>query len=177
MPKNKMVTKPCPKCKQQVPVACKACPCGHVFFVARRAVSIHKIGARRGSDEGGEGDREIKRRRTERIRRERPNYFNALQIENQLKSFQRKSRQRTGNSTSSSANDLEGEGSNSEEGGTVASKKRGRPKGSKGLDKGDIKSVEKEEDMFANISAEKALQYSVILAEINRKFCAQQFKV
>lgn len=174
-----MVSKPCPKCAQHVPVACKACPCGHVFFVARRPISIHKVGS---SAEG-----EVKRRRTERIRREKPNYFNSLQIENEIKRLKslQKSRQRTENSTSSSANDMEGEGSNSEDGSATnvtpvpsKNKKRGRPKKTLArTDKVETKPVEKEEDLFANISKEKEAQFSIILDEINRKMVGQQFNL
>ena len=35
---------------------------------------------------------------------------------------------------------------------------------------------EKEEDVFANVSAEKALQYSIILAELNQKLVTTSFK-
>lgn len=38
-------------------------------------------------------------------------------------------------------------------------------------------SREKEEDMFANVSADKALQFAVVLAEINRKYTTQNFKL
>ncbi|XP_070764377.1 UPF0547 protein C16orf87 homolog isoform X2 [Enoplosus armatus] len=30
--KVKMATKSCPECDQQIPVACKTCPCGFVFI-------------------------------------------------------------------------------------------------------------------------------------------------
>ncbi|XP_029354008.1 UPF0547 protein C16orf87 homolog isoform X2 [Echeneis naucrates] len=30
--KVKMATKSCPECDQQIPVACKSCPCGFVFI-------------------------------------------------------------------------------------------------------------------------------------------------
>ncbi|XP_072871452.1 UPF0547 protein C16orf87 homolog isoform X3 [Chlorocebus sabaeus] len=30
--KVKMATKSCPECDQQVPVACKSCPCGYIFI-------------------------------------------------------------------------------------------------------------------------------------------------
>ncbi|KAG9474860.1 hypothetical protein GDO78_003362 [Eleutherodactylus coqui] len=30
--KVKMATKSCPQCDQQVPVACKSCPCGYIFI-------------------------------------------------------------------------------------------------------------------------------------------------
>ncbi|XP_015914509.1 UPF0547 protein C16orf87 homolog [Parasteatoda tepidariorum] len=173
-----MVTKQCPKCQQHVPVACKACPCGHVFFVARRPISIHKTGT---TEEG-----EVKRRRTERTKRERPDYFNSLQIENELKKMKNLQKTRKKNENS---NEKDGEGSNSEEGvdtstrtraGNLNSKnrKRGRPKKNTSQNKSDSKNSEKEDevDMFANLPKEKELQFSIILAEINRKILLQQFK-
>ncbi|XP_055473198.1 UPF0547 protein C16orf87 homolog, partial [Psammomys obesus] len=30
--KVKMATKSCPECDQQIPVACKSCPCGYIFI-------------------------------------------------------------------------------------------------------------------------------------------------
>ncbi|XP_054713148.1 UPF0547 protein C16orf87 homolog [Uloborus diversus] len=173
-----MVTKQCPKCQQHVPVACKACPCSHVFFVARRPVSVHKVGR---TDDG-----EVKRRRTERTKRERPDYFNSLQIENELKKMKNMQRTRK-KAENSNANEKEGEGSNSE-GSEAANrsrtslntkhKKRGRPKKNpSNTEKSEPKSVEKEEDidMFANLSKEKEQQFNVILSEINRKIMIQQF--
>lgn len=173
-----MVTKQCPNCQQHVPVACKACPCGHVFFVARRAVSLKKKAR---TDEG-----EVKRRRTERTKRERPDYFNSLQIENEPKKVKtpQKTRKKTDNSGS---NEKEGEGSNSEEGSEAANraqsssslnnknKKRGRPK--KNFSSQD-KAAEKEEeiDMFAKLPKEKEEQFGIILSEINRKMMQQQFQ-
>lgn len=171
-----MVTKPCPKCQQHVPVACKACPCGHVFFVARRPISVHKTGRTE--------DGEIKRRRTERTKRERPDYFNSLQFDNDLKRVKnvQKTRKKTENS---SVNEKEGEGSNSE--GSEAtnaartslnakSRKRGRPKKNFTIEKNE-KDKDDDVDMFANLSKEKEQQFSIILAEINRKLLQQQFKI
>ena len=37
-------------------------------------------------------------------------------------------------------------------------------------------SREKEEDLFSSISTDKALQFAVVLAEINRKYTTQNFK-
>ncbi|KFM67137.1 hypothetical protein X975_10626, partial [Stegodyphus mimosarum] len=177
-----MVTKQCPKCQQHVPVACKACPCGHVFFVTRRPVSIHKTGR---TDDG-----EIKRRRTERTKRERPDYFNSLQIENELKKMKSLQKTRKKSENNSNANEKEGEGSNSEEGSEVVNpprpstlntkhRKRGRPKKNfSNADKTE-KTSEKDDDddMFANLSKEKEHQFSIILAEINQKIYQQQFKI
>jgi len=62
----------------QLPVACKACPCGHNFFSARRAVITAQAAEVR--DEGN-----MKRRRTERVKRGKPNYYDALEYEKQTK--------------------------------------------------------------------------------------------
>lgn len=62
----------------QLPVACKACPCGHNFFSARRAVVTAQTAEVR--DEGI-----MKRRRTERVKRGKPNYYDALEYEKQTK--------------------------------------------------------------------------------------------
>ncbi|KAG8227965.1 hypothetical protein J437_LFUL007516 [Ladona fulva] len=92
MPKNKMITKSCPKCEQQLPVACKACRCGHNFFNARRGSSsairaaVPLEDGAGGSAEGtGDDDGVVKRRRTERVRRVKPNYYDALEYDNQMK--------------------------------------------------------------------------------------------
>ncbi|XP_064130194.1 histone-lysine N-methyltransferase SETMAR-like [Loxodonta africana] len=39
--KVKMATKSCPECDQQVPVACKSCPCGYVFITRKRLKVKH----------------------------------------------------------------------------------------------------------------------------------------
>ncbi|XP_046405265.1 UPF0547 protein C16orf87 homolog [Ischnura elegans] len=90
MPKNKMITKSCPKCEQQLPVACKACRCGHSFFNARRGGSSAVRSTAPTEDVAGasaEGDDDgvVKRRRTERVRRVKPNYYDALEYDNQMK--------------------------------------------------------------------------------------------
>ncbi|KAG8197436.1 hypothetical protein JTE90_014921 [Oedothorax gibbosus] len=172
-----MVTKQCPNCQQHVPVACKACPCGHVFFVARRTVSLKKTGH---TDQG-----EVKRRRTERTKRERPDYFNSLQIENELKKSKTPQKQRK-KAENSGGNEKEGEGSNSEEGSEAANqaqssslnnknKKRGRPK--KNLSQDKTTEKEDETDMFAKLPKEKEEQFGIILSEINRKMLQQQFQM
>lgn len=58
---------------RKVPVACKACPCGHSFFNARRNTAP---GVPPGDDI---------RRRTQRVRREKPNYYDALVIDKQTR--------------------------------------------------------------------------------------------
>ncbi|KAB0801169.1 hypothetical protein PPYR_05523 [Photinus pyralis] len=129
MPKHKMIAKGCPKCDQQVPVACKACPCGHSFFNARRNSRALSPG-------------EDLRRRTQRVRREKPNYYDSLEYDKQIK----KVKLRNSECEDDDRKDL------------VKSKRR-RFK----------KEEDEEEEPIAPLTAEKQLQCSIILAEINRK--------
>lgn len=55
-----------------MPVACKSCPCGHFFYNARRIAREFAI----------EADY---RRRTARVRREKPNYYDALEYDKHIK--------------------------------------------------------------------------------------------
>lgn len=75
----------------QVPVACKKCGCGHTFFVARRGASCVSTN-RENSEESEEmptspqGQEELKpTRRSGRVTRERPNFYDALEYENQTR--------------------------------------------------------------------------------------------
>ncbi|CAG9855420.1 unnamed protein product [Phyllotreta striolata] len=77
MPKKTMIAKICPTCKQQVPVACKSCPCGHFFYNARRIAREFAI----------EADY---RRRTARVRREKPNYYDALEYDKHIKKMKKR---------------------------------------------------------------------------------------
>ncbi|XP_061102156.1 UPF0547 protein C16orf87 homolog isoform X2 [Conger conger] len=79
--KVKMATKSCPECDQQIPVACKSCPCGYVFIsrkllnaklTERSPPTIDKLDA--------------KRRRTERIRREKISSVSTNDMENRRRS-------------------------------------------------------------------------------------------
>ncbi|CAL8081462.1 unnamed protein product [Orchesella dallaii] len=79
---SKMATKNCPKCENANPVACKKCACGHVFFTSRR--SAHAIAAEVTDEEQAiPQEPEVPRRRTARVTRERPQFYDALQVENQ----------------------------------------------------------------------------------------------
>ncbi|KAM3955055.1 uncharacterized protein ACR2FA_011066 [Aphomia sociella] len=72
MGKNKMIAKSCPKCEMQVAVASKTCKCGHTFFPARRAAeSIPAV--------------EDIRRRTGRVRRSQPQFYDAQHYQKQIK--------------------------------------------------------------------------------------------
>ncbi|CAH0562103.1 unnamed protein product [Brassicogethes aeneus] len=126
-----MIAKGCPKCEQQVPVACKACPCGYSFFNAKR-------GATKVLSPTVES-----RRRTQRVRREKPNYYDALEFDKQVR------KSKTRHSECEIDEDL---------------KKDGKAKRRK------IKKEEEEDDeVITSLSAEKQYQCSLILDELNRK--------
>lgn len=139
-----MATKSCPECDQQIPVACKSCPCGYVF------ISRKLLTARLNERAPGLADNlECKRRRTERIRKDRIETLPS-DLENRKKARQN------------------GQGD-------VIRRGRGRPK-TVGLKKveDDREKQEKEVDMYASLSDEKAFVFSVALAEINRKILGQR---
>ncbi|KAJ0184219.1 hypothetical protein K1T71_000642 [Dendrolimus kikuchii] len=73
MGKNKMIAKSCPKCEMQVAVASKTCKCGHTFFSARR-----------GADNLPAVSEDI-RRRTGRVRRSQPQFYDAQHYQKQIK--------------------------------------------------------------------------------------------
>jgi len=95
-----MATKNCPKCSKQVPVACKKCLCGHIFFLTRRGASSSSTSpaaaskstatasTSSGANEGikledfGDGDQP---RRSGRVQREKTKFYDALQYENQTR--------------------------------------------------------------------------------------------
>ncbi|KAM6986312.1 UPF0547 protein C16orf87 homolog [Aplochiton taeniatus] len=142
--KVKMATKSCPECDQQIPVACKSCPCGYVFIsrkllnakLSERTSPIDKL--------------DQKRRRTERVRRDRIDSPSTNDTENRRRS------------RSNIQSDPIRRG-------------RGRPK-TVGLKKQEEEKEkqEKEVDIYANLSDEKAFVFSVALAEINRKILGQR---
>ncbi|XP_077569270.1 UPF0547 protein C16orf87 homolog [Stigmatopora nigra] len=142
--KVKMATKSCPECDQQIPVACKSCPCGFVF-ISRKLLNarLNECSSASVADKMAS-----KRRRTERVRRERPDGGEGADP--------RRPRPR-----SNSQSDPVRRG-------------RGRPK-TVGLKKHDEEKdkQEKETDVYAGLSDERAFVFSVALAEINRKILAQ----
>lgn len=140
-----MATKSCPECDQQIPVACKSCPCGFVF-ISRKLLTA-RLNER--SSPGLADNLESKRRRTERIRKDRIESLPS-DMENR-----RKARPNC-------------------QGDTIR-RGRGRPKtvGLKKVEE-DREKQEKEVDMYASLSDEKAFVFSVALAEINRKILGQR---
>ncbi|XP_062845714.1 UPF0547 protein C16orf87 homolog [Trichomycterus rosablanca] len=143
--KVKMATKSCPECDQQIPVACKSCPCGYVFISRKLLNDKLSDGVSHGSEK-----QDARRRRTERIRKEKINLTPTNDMENR-----RRSR------TNSQSEQIR--------------RGRGRPK-SVSLKKQDEEKEkqEKEVDIYANLSDEKAFVFSVALAEINRKILGQR---
>lgn len=156
---TRTVTKPCPECDQQIPVACKTCPCGYQFPSKRTSATPQKEAI----------PVEKKRRRmSERTKRERPDYFNSLELELPRRRRTVSSSSRVPVTSSSNSSGKRG---------------RGRPKGSPNKPKEESPQpganqteTDKEENVYETLTAEKALQYSVILAELNRKFGAQNFR-
>ncbi|XP_023672385.1 UPF0547 protein C16orf87 homolog isoform X1 [Paramormyrops kingsleyae] len=151
--KVKMATKSCPECDQQIPVACKSCPCGFVF-ISRKLLNA-KLTERASPAIGNERklffDKfDPKRRRTERIRREKMNSAAPIDMENRRRS----------RSNSQSEQIRRG---------------RGRPKTTTLKKQEEEKEKQdKEVDIYANLSDEKAFVFSVALAEINRKILGQR---
>ncbi|KAM6942794.1 UPF0547 protein C16orf87 homolog [Xenentodon cancila] len=144
--KVKMATKACPECDQQIPVACKSCPCGYVF-ISRKLLNakLNECPSPAIADM-----LDFKRRRTERIRKERIDSPLGSDLENR-----RRPR------TNSQSDPIR--------------RGRGRPK-TVGLKKqeDDKEKQEKEVDIYAGLSDEKAFVFSVALAEINRKILGQR---
>uniref|UniRef100_A0A3Q2D7W8 Chromosome 16 open reading frame 87 n=1 Tax=Cyprinodon variegatus TaxID=28743 RepID=A0A3Q2D7W8_CYPVA len=130
----------------QIPVACKSCPCGYVF-ISRKLLNA-KLSECTSAAIADKLD--FKRRRTERIRRER--------IGSPLTSDSENHRRPRANSQSDPIR-----------------RGRGRPK-TVGLKKqdDDKEKQEKEVDIYASLSDEKAFVFSVALAEINRKILGQR---
>lgn len=65
-----MVVKRCPNCDQTLPVACKSCPCGHVF-ISRK---LHQAQVKKEQGEGMNGLERDKRLRPERPKKENPDF-------------------------------------------------------------------------------------------------------
>lgn len=142
-----MIAKACPKCDQQIPVACKACPCGHSF--ARKPKSL--------STSSSSPQEEI-RRRTQRVKREKPDYYDSLEYDKQSAKRQR---------TRYSECDLDEESSKKSD----ARSKKKKIKRSSTF--GTMSNVEEDEEddlsIYNNLSPEKQEQCTIILAELNRK--------
>ncbi|XP_052796269.1 UPF0547 protein C16orf87 homolog [Mya arenaria] len=171
--KGMKVVKKCSECEREIPVACKTCPLCKSLVVSTKAQKTPKQ-----IDE--DKDSEAKIRRTERIRRERPDFFNSLELDNQFKKKRKRkeSTESRGRVSLSSPTEPEGKILQVEES-EVPKKRRGRPRSvanSEISDKmSETKSPQPEEDWYAHLPSEKLMQYQIILAEINRKVSTQNF--
>ncbi|XP_023947433.1 UPF0547 protein C16orf87 homolog [Bicyclus anynana] len=77
MGRNKMIAKSCPKCEMQVAVASKSCKCGHTFFASRRGADVLPA------------VEDIKRR-TGRVRRSQPQFYDAQHYQKQKRKSPKK---------------------------------------------------------------------------------------
>lgn len=101
MVRTRMILKNCPNCDQQVAIASKRCPCGFTFN-ARQANAAYvpntttsTVGRPKGSKKTkpsaaearklAAASTQVQRRRTGRVRREKPNYYDSLQYEKKKK--------------------------------------------------------------------------------------------
>lgn len=174
-----MVHKECPSCHTQLANACRKCTkCGHEFI---------RKGKQQESNESAQSV-EVKRRRTERIRKD-PDFYSPARFQRQLEKArsvhaiktenpqtENKRLQRVrpkcsktvaevrllGNSVDS-AKDCEEE----ERVNRLLVRRRSESSNSNGADL-------KEEDIFADLSPEKLASCAINLAEINRKIISQQ---
>ncbi|XP_065089890.1 UPF0547 protein C16orf87 homolog [Ochlerotatus camptorhynchus] len=107
MVRTRMISKSCPSCEQQVAIASKRCSCGYSFN-GRQANSAYvppaNVGRPKGSKKGKPTAAEtrkaaavvsaaqVQRRRTGRVRREKPNYYDSLQYEKKKKKTKKPTR-------------------------------------------------------------------------------------
>ncbi|XP_063979231.1 UPF0547 protein C16orf87 homolog [Diachasmimorpha longicaudata] len=146
MAKTKTISKGCPKCEQQVPVACKACPCGHSFFNARR----NSMKSPPSPDSGT-----MKTRRTNRIKR-RINYYDALEFDKQTRKSAKIRR------AAEAGSDHDCRQLNKKR------KRKGKPKG-RPPGNGSVGDDEDDTEGVSSLSPEKQLTCSLILQELNKK--------
>lgn len=78
MAKTRAIVKSCPKCDHNVAVASKACKCGYTFFQARRSTRAVSL------------DQRTSARRTSRVRREKPNYYDSQEYDKKKKKKDRR---------------------------------------------------------------------------------------
>lgn len=163
------VVKKCTECEREIPVACKTCP------LCKSSVTPSKPNKDKDDDDK---EATAKIRRTERVRRERPDFFNSMELENKFKKKRRRKESATSLvSSNSSKTSTEGESPNPD---TTPKKRRGRPRSVNGVNSESVgpenKTPPPEEEYYLQVPQEKFLQYTVILAELNRKFALQNFK-
>lgn len=202
---SKAVSKKCPDCKKPVPVASKLCTsCSHQFFEERRKsttsnpseaedcedLSLREMKPSRGVGtvgnvsgimalSAGKGDLTVVapegKRRSERVKREKPNFYDALEYENQMRKA-RKERQKeepphpTGRVKRERKVKNNSEPEEEEDDEPLKDKKKKKKKKSNN-NNGEKKKEDEEidEDIMAGLSPEKEKQYAIVLSDINFK--------
>ncbi|XP_068227183.1 UPF0547 protein C16orf87 homolog isoform X2 [Palaemon carinicauda] len=198
---SKAVSKKCPECKKQVPVASKLCTsCSHQFFEERRKstasnpseaedgedLSLRDMKPARGIGAGnGSGIMALAsgkdlsapegKRRSERVKREKPNFYDALEYENQMRKA-RKERQKeeppnpTGRVKRERKVKNNSEPDDDDDDEPLKEKKKKKKKKNNN-NNGEKKKEDEEidEDIMAGITPEKEKQYAIVLSDINFK--------
>jgi len=156
MPPKKSVTKDCPGCERALPVACKTCPCGHIFRKPSDYLGLPgESGLSTGLSAGlaAESSGSSTRRRTERVKREKPKFYDASQ-------YQRAPRKRK-----PKANELtEPKRVRLDEKRSLKVKEREREREEAPAEEDMVY-----EDIMADATRQEVAKYSVVLSEINRK--------
>ncbi|KAI8501888.1 PREDICTED: UPF0547 protein C16orf87 homolog isoform X4 [Branchiostoma belcheri] len=181
-----MVMKQCPACAQQIPVACKSCPCGHLFMSKRplnpKPLSAASDGcpedSRQGEEHLADPDWKEGQDKPVRVKRRRSNRSCITDTESFIKKVTLEADR---DDTNSNISEASAASTSAEQGEGAPRKKRpGRPKGTVSKNK-DGNSAEKEknaeEEMFNNLTLEQKLLYSIALADINHKLRGQRFKI
>ncbi|XP_026490665.1 UPF0547 protein C16orf87 homolog isoform X1 [Vanessa tameamea] len=153
MGKNKMIAKSCPKCELQVAVASKSCKCGHTFFAARRAADTLPA------------VEDIKRR-TGRVRRSQPQFYDAQHYQKQ----KRKSPKKRIISKTYSDEDYKGKGKI--ESGMFISTARARRRRALRRAQREPPQVDRTRDPTPQLRPAQLARCRLILSEINRKMRA-----
>ncbi|XP_077144802.1 UPF0547 protein C16orf87 homolog isoform X2 [Ranitomeya variabilis] len=167
-----------------VPVACKSCPCGFIF-ISRKL--LHGRQTER-MPPTSENRSDPKRRRTERIKRERIISTVRKDLENRRRSRSnsqsdpiRRGRGRPKTAATKKQEEEKAWRSGKDSGAERMAARYGEDSRAQRVDRGSRRQQwmgeekqEKEVDMYANLSDEKAFVFSVALAEINRKIINQR---
>ncbi|XP_043188771.1 UPF0547 protein C16orf87 homolog [Amphibalanus amphitrite] len=162
MPK-KSVTKECPGCERQLPVACKTCPCGHSFrkssdSTVSSAAPVGSPGRAPGAAKEGESPA---RRRTERVKREKPKFYDASQ-------YERAPRKRKPKPVEPDTKKVRIDERRSLK--EKVKEEREEVNGGGGAGAGDEQEMVYE-DIMADATREETAKYAIVLSEINRKLC------
>lgn len=157
MPK-KSVTKECPGCERQLPVACKTCPCGHLFRKSSDSAAVVAVPSPSRAAPGPAGDGESPaRRRTERVKREKPKFYDASQ-------YERAPRKRKPKAAEPDVKKVRIDERRSLK--KEVKEEREENNGGGG-DEQDVVY----EDIMADATREETAKYAIVLSEINRKLC------